>query len=74
MRVKQMKNKELTDWISETKKCYRVLKKMPIEDLKTLAKMGGLDLDHYKTKTILAKGMMVRLSNGMLPTEMSKWK
>lgn len=66
-------NKEVQAWIDETRRAYNILKTMPKTSLKVLANLGGLDLNHYTTKSLLAKGLMIKLGT-VLPIEMKKWK
>jgi hypothetical protein len=73
MRMKNKYSKETQKWIDSTKTAYNIFKSMPLKDLKRLGDLSGLDMNHYKTKSLLAKGIMIRLG-AILPVEFDKWK
>jgi hypothetical protein len=73
MRMKNKYSKETQKWIDSTKTAYNILKSMSLKDLQRLGKLGGLDMTHYKTKSLIAKGLMIRLG-AVLPVEFDKWK
>ena len=66
-------NKELKDWIAANKRIYNILKKLPKKQLYDIAKYSGLDMDYYKTKSSVSKGILCRLGS-VLPIEMKGWK
>jgi len=67
-------NKKVREWIDETKKAYNALKRIPMKDLKIIGNQAGLHMGHYKTKKMIAKGLMIRLTSGMIPIEFNTWK
>ena len=64
----------LNQWIWETQRTYNIFKRMSVNDLKLLSKQAGLDLNHYKTKSMMAKGLVMTLTRGMIPVDFGSWK
>ena len=72
--MKNTKNtKETQLWINKTKKQYNIIKSLKIEHLKTLIDLAELEPRVYKTKSMMAKGLMMKLG-GVLPIELQNWK
>lgn len=44
--------------------CFKTLESLPLSKLHVLGNMAGLDMNHYKTKNIIVKGLIIRLSGG----------
>jgi len=71
--MKTKYSKETQEWINKTKKAYTVLKSMELKDLQRLGDIGGLDMSHYTTKSLLAKGLLIQLG-ACMPNEGDTWK
>lgn len=71
--MKNKYSKEVRAWIAQTRITYNIFKSMPLKDLEYLRDLGGLDPNHYKSKSLIAKGLMVKLG-GFLPVEFDTWK
>jgi len=71
--IKNRANQELKTWIYDTKRAYNIFKKMPARNLYHLGMVSGLDMSHYKTKSLMAKGLMIKLGT-ILPVQFSSWK
>jgi len=72
IQIKQAK--EVTKWIAETKQNYNMLKSLSLKNLTLLGKQAGLDMTYYTTKSKISKGLIIRLTSGMLPIEFNNWK
>ena len=73
MKLRNKYNKDVQEWIAKARKAYLILKRIPLKDLQVLGDQGGLDMNHYKTKMMISKGLMIRLGS-CLPVEFDKWR
>lgn len=64
-----VKYDNLDQWIKETQHTYNIFKRMSIGDLKLLSKQAGLDLNYYKTKSLMAKGLVMTLTRCAIPID-----
>lgn len=44
--------------------CSIILKRLSLLDLQYLGNAAGLDMKHYNTKSLIIKGLMIRLTGG----------
>ena len=65
--------KTVKQFARESKRAYNILKSLPPKQLRFLGKQAGLDMNHYTNQSILAKGLLIRLSIS-LPNEIDDWK
>ena len=67
-----MKNQNVKEWVKETKKVYNNFKNMPLKQLKPICQLAGMDMTHYTTRSLMAKGLIMALGS-VTPIEMEKW-
>jgi len=52
---------QVQQWENDTKRLFNILMKQKKKDLVHVGAMAGLDMSYYKTKNLIAKGLMIRL-------------
>ena len=66
--------KDIKEWVGETHCIFLTLKGLNLRDLKRMGRYAGLDIDNYKTKAMIAKGLMIIMNSSGMPNASKDWK